>query len=138
MARIIGRLGSIALLLSAFDCTNEPTSPRGADGQPAPVQVSLQPTRVVLPTGAGLQLHVEMFGVEDTPLGVAAVNIQWVSSDDNIVTVSRWGFIEARRLGTATVSVMVTAPCGSHVAQVGVQVVPGVDVDSGPPGAGER
>ena len=138
MARIIGRLGSITLLLSALGCTNEPTSPRAADGPPVPVQVTLQPTQVVLPTGAGLQLHVEMVGVEDTPLGVAAVNIQWVSSDDNIVTVSRWGFIEARRLGTATVSVMVTAPCGSHVAQVGVQVVPGDAVDAGPPGAEER
>ena len=135
MARIIGRLGSITLVLAGLGCTNEPTRPPGPDPQPAPVQVSLQPTKVVLPAGGGLQLHVEMVGVDDTPLGVAAVDFQWVTSDDTIVTVSRWGFIEARRLGTATVSVVVTAPCGSHVAQVGVQVVQAVSVDSGPPRA---
>ena len=138
MTRIIGSLGSIILLLSALGCTNEPTSPRAADGQPAPVQVSVQPTQVVLPTGAKLQLHVDMVGVEDTPLGSAGLSIQWMSSDDSIVGVSSGGFIEARRFGAATVSVMVTAPCGSHVAQVGVQVVQAGPADPGPPGAGER
>lgn len=138
MTRNIGRLGSITLLLTAVSCTNEPTSPLATDGQPAPVQVSVQPGNVLLPNGTGIQLHVVMVGVDDTPLGSAGVQIQWVSSDDQIVTVSSWGFIQARRSGTATVSAMVTAPCGSHVARVGVEVVPTVTVDSGPAGAEER
>jgi hypothetical protein len=137
MARIIGRLGSITLLLSVLGCTNEPTMPPGADGQPPLVQVAVQPAQVVLAPGAGIRLHVEMVGVEDTPLGLAGVRIQWMSSDDDVVTVSPLGFVEARRLGTATVSALVTAPCGIHVAVVSVQVVPAVGIDSGLPGAGE-
>lgn len=138
MTRIIQRVGSITLLVSALGCTNEPTSPRAADFQTTPVQVSLQPTQVVLSTGAGIQLRVVMSGVEATPLGFPTIDMQWTSSDESIVTVSPWGFIQARRMGTATVSATVTAPCGTHVAEVGVRVVPAGAVDSGPPGAGER
>ena len=126
------------MLLTAVSCTNEPTSPLAADGRPAPVQVSVEPNQVMLPTGAGLQLHVVMVGVDDTPLGSTDVPIQWVSSDDQIVTVSSRGFIQARRSGIATVSAMVTAPCGIHLAEVGVRVAPAVAVDSGPAGAGEQ
>ena len=129
MTRII-RVGSITLLCLALGCTNEPTSPRTTDRQTEPVQVSLQPNQVVLTTGAGMQLHVVMIGVENTPLGVAAVDMQWASSDESIVTVSRWGFIQARRLGTATVSATVTAPCGIHVAEMGVRVIPAGSADS--------
>ena len=138
MTRNIGRLGSIALLLTAVSCTSEPTSPLAADRQPTPVQVSVEPNQVMLPTGAGLQLHVVMVGVDDTPLGSTGVQIQWMSSDDQIITVSSWGFIQARRSGTATVSAMVTAPCGIHLAEVGVRVVPAVVVDSGPSAVRER
>jgi hypothetical protein len=64
--------------------------------------------------------------------------MQWASSDESVVTVSPWGFIQARRMGTARVSATVTAPCGTHVAEVGVRVVPAGDVASDAPGAGDR
>ena len=132
MTRIIQRVGSITLVFSALGCTNEPTSPGNADFQTAPVQVSLQPTQVVLATGEGIQLRVVMSGVENTPLGFAAVDMQWASSDESIVTVSRWGFIQARRMGTATVSTTATMPCGTHVAVVGVRVISAGADDSSP------
>jgi hypothetical protein len=129
MTRII-RVGTITLLFSALGCTKAPTGPPTTDSQTVPVQVTLQPTEAVLKPGAGMQLYVVISGVENTPLGFAAVNMQWESSDESIVTVSSWGFIQARRMGTATVSATVMAPCGTHVAELGVRVVPAGATDS--------
>lgn len=131
MSRIIGPIGSIALLLAAVSCTSEPTGPGRADWGPALVEAFVQPTQVTLPAGTGLYLRVVLRGVDDTPLGQIG-DIDWISSDDNVVTVSRSGFIEARRRGTATISATVTAPCGTHVVVAYVQVVSGVEAIPSP------
>ena len=132
MSRIIGPIGSIALLLAAVSCTSEPTGPGPADRGSALVEAFVQPTQVTLPAGTGLYLRVVLRGVDDTPLGQIGADIDWMSSDDNVVTVSRSGFIEARRLGTATISATVTAPCGTHVVVAYVQVVSGVEAIPSP------
>ena len=131
MSRIIGPIGSIALLLAAVSCTSEPTGPGPTDRGPAVVEAFVQPTQVTLPAGTGLYLRVVLRGVDDTPLGQIG-DIDWMSSDDNVVTVSRSGFIEARRRGTATISATVTAPCGTHVVVAYVQVVSGVEAIPSP------
>lgn len=128
MARIIGTWGSITLLLSAVSCMSESTGP-AVDRGPEVPQLAVEPAAARLPAGAGLQLHIVMTGVDATPSGSTGVDTQWMSSDDAVVTVSSSGLIQARGMGVATVTAMVTAPCGTHVAYVGVQVV---SVDGSP------
>ena len=130
MSRVIGPLSSIALLVAAVSCSSEPTSVGAPVGVSAPVQAFVEPNQLTLPAGAQLQLRVRLGGADDTPLGQISfsstgetVITAWMSSDDNIVTVSSSGFIEARRLGTATISATVTAPCGTHLAVAVVNVV---------------
>jgi uncharacterized protein YjdB len=86
---------------------------------------------VVLPAGEGLQLQVVFTGIDNSLLrSTDDVDVEWISSDASVVTVSRSGFILARRSGTATISGTVTAPCGTHFVNAVVLVVPGVGIAS--------